>query len=109
MSDGKHVPGGVEHARDFFVNKPLIACVAATGLVAKVDGFLKYGSIGEAGGKQHVITVPLLVNNAPLLSSQDRIQSQEAWTGLAVAGLWICRGFPFPASCGILGLNSITT
>ena len=22
MSDGKHVPGGVEHARDFFVNKP---------------------------------------------------------------------------------------
>ena len=46
MSDGKHVPGGVEHARDFFVNKPLIACVAATGLVAMVDGFLKYGSIG---------------------------------------------------------------
>ena len=39
MSDGRHVPGGVEHARDFFVNKPLIACVAVKDLVAKFDGF----------------------------------------------------------------------
>jgi hypothetical protein len=69
MSDGKHVPGGVESARDF-VSEPCF--------------FGIFGRFSSAScGIELVIA--------------------------AVAGLWVYRGFPFPASCGILGLNSTTT
>ena len=69
MSVGKHVPGGVESARDF-VSEPCF-----------------FGIFGR------------------FLSASCGIELVIA----AVAGLWVYRGFPFPASCGILGLNSITT
>ena len=82
--------------------------LAVTGLGANFDGFGNTAPSAKQCGKQHVITVPLLVNNAPLLSSQDRVQPQEAWPPRRSGYLGL-QGFPFPASCGILGLNSITT